>query len=119
MERRVLIAVFLSFLVLYGYQSLFVPTPPEQTGSTPTAPAAQQPAAVSQPAAAAPAGAAPAEAAPAAVVGDVAAREIVVDTATVRAVLSNRGARVVRWQLKEYRDATGESVDLIPSGLAS
>ena len=28
MERRVLIAVFLSFLVLYGYQALFVPPPP-------------------------------------------------------------------------------------------
>ena len=31
MERRVFIAVFLSFLVLYGYQALFVPPPPPAT----------------------------------------------------------------------------------------
>jgi hypothetical protein len=34
MERRILIAVFLSFLVLYAYQALFVPPPPP-TRSTP------------------------------------------------------------------------------------
>ena len=33
MERRVLIAVLLSFLVLYGYQALF-PPPPEIGGGT-------------------------------------------------------------------------------------
>ena len=43
MERRVLIAVFLSFLVLYGYQALFVPPPP----ATPeTQPGAASPVAV-------------------------------------------------------------------------
>ncbi len=118
MERRVLIAVFLSFLVLYAYQAVFVPaTPPQPPGAA--QPAAQQPAAASPPAAAVtPAAAEPAALpAPVAVVGGAAEREIVVDTATVRAVFSNRGARVVRWQLKEYLDASGEPVDLIPSGL--
>ena len=119
MERRVLIAVFLSFLVLYGYQSIFVPPAPEQPAGT-TTPAAQQPAAVSAPAAA-PSAAAPAAPvadatpAPAAVIGDAAEREIVVETATVRAVLSNRGARVMHWHLKEYLDASGQPVDLVPS----
>jgi YidC/Oxa1 family membrane protein insertase len=120
MERRVLIAVFLSFLVLYAYQALFVPTPPPQQPATTTSvPAEQPPAAVSQQAAPALAAAPPAGPAPASVVGDAAEREIVVDTAMVRAVLSNRGARVVRWQLKDYRDASGEPVDLIPSGLSA
>jgi YidC/Oxa1 family membrane protein insertase len=114
MERRVLIAVFLSFLVLYAYQALFVPAPPP--ASTPSAPA-EPPAAVSEPATEAPPAAPAAEPAPLAVVGDAAEREIVVDTATMRAVLSNRGARVVHWHLKDYRDASGEPVDLIPSGL--
>jgi YidC/Oxa1 family membrane protein insertase len=51
------------------------------------------------------------------VIGDTAEREIVVETATVTATLSNRGGRIVRWQLKEYRDARGEPVDLVPSAL--
>jgi YidC/Oxa1 family membrane protein insertase len=118
MERRVLIAVFLSFLVLYAYQALFVPAPPpEQPATAPTATVAQPPPAVSQPSA--PAAQPDTQPAPAAVVGDAAEREIVVDTATVRAVLSNRGARVVHWQLKDYRDAGGQPVDLIPSGLSA
>jgi len=119
MERRVLIAVFLSFLVLYGYQSIFVPPAPEQPAGQAagnTTPAAQQPAAVSTPPAPTPAApAADATPAPAAVIGDAAEREIVVETATVRAVLTNRGGRVLRWHLKEYLDASGQPVDLVPS----
>ena len=45
------------------------------------------------------------------------AREITVETATVRVVFSNRGARAVRWQLKHYRDTGDQLVDLVPSGL--
>ena len=30
MQRRVLLAFFLSFVVLYAYQALFVPTPPNR-----------------------------------------------------------------------------------------
>ena len=45
MERRVLLAVILSLVVLYGYQALFPPPPepaqaPIQTSKTATAPAA-------------------------------------------------------------------------------
>ncbi len=35
----------------------------------------------------------------------------------MRVVFSNRGARAVRWQLKNYRDTGGALVDLVPSGL--
>ncbi len=53
MEKRVLIAVALSFLVLYGYQAFFPPpkppvqtvAPPAVTGSATTDPAASSPAA--------------------------------------------------------------------------
>jgi len=51
------------------------------------------------------------------VVAETAEREIVVDTATVTATLTNRGGRVLHWRLKEYRDARGEPVDLVPSAL--
>jgi hypothetical protein len=36
MERRVFIAVLLSFAVLYGYQALFVPPAPKSSPSTTT-----------------------------------------------------------------------------------
>ena len=106
MERRVLLAVFLSFLVLYAYQALFVPPAPPDT-------AKQQPAGASDPATPKPdAGATPpspspgavqsaprAAPQPAAVITEPGERRITVETATVEAVLSNRGGRVVSWKL--------------------
>ena len=123
MERRVLIAVILSFLVLYAYQAMVVPPPPpSRSQEPPPPPAASAPAASAAPAPAEPppdraaSSAPPADTAPT-VVGEAAEREIVVETATVMATLSNRGGRIVHWQLKEYRDAQGEPVDLVPSAL--
>jgi YidC/Oxa1 family membrane protein insertase len=51
------------------------------------------------------------------VLGDSEAREVTVETPTVRIVFSNRGARVVHWQLKKYRDTADAMVDLVPSEL--
>lgn len=53
---------------------------------------------------------------PTVTVGDTTEREIVVDTARVRAVFSNRGGVIVHWILKEFRDDRGELLDLVPSG---
>jgi len=118
MERRVLIAVILSFLVLYGYQQLFVPAPPQRASEGQPAPSAAPAPPAPAPAAVAPV-APPAAPPPAAtaVVGETAERQIVVETATVIATLSNRGGRIVRWQLKQYRDMNGEPMDLVPSAL--
>ncbi len=121
MERRVLVAVFLSFLVLYAYQTFIVPSPP--ASQSPTQPAAAAPG--SAPAAAAPAEVPQATITPQlparpqleAVTTEPAERRIVVDTATVEAVLSNRGGRVLSWRLKEYKDERGEPLDLIPSAI--
>lgn len=121
MERRVFLAILLSFIVFYGYQTLFVPPPPDPARGTPVAPA---PAAASDADAAAPASAPPptasrpitaADAAP--VTTESAEREIVVETATVQAVFSNRGGRLLHWRLKDYRDAAGAPQDLVPSGI--
>ena len=88
MERRVFLAILLSFVVFYGYQTLFVPPPPP--GNTP---AAGQPAPGANPA---PPAAAPPETTaappvpenqPAAITGDSSEREVTVETATVEAVL--------------------------------
>ena len=115
MERRVLIAVVLSFLVLYGYQALFIPPPPSPQSQDAAAtaapprgiPAAAQPAPV--PAAPTPQ--------PEAIISDTFEREIVIETRTVEGVLSNRGGRVLHWRLKEHRDDHGQLVDLVPSDL--
>jgi YidC/Oxa1 family membrane protein insertase len=112
MERRVFVAILLSFAVLYGYQALFVPpTKPDVNVVEPKerpAQAAPQatPQVVEQP---------PAEQEPAAQVSDSAEREIFVETTTAEIVLTNRGGRVLHWRLKNYRDAKGNPVDLVPS----
>jgi YidC/Oxa1 family membrane protein insertase len=118
MERRVLIAVLLSFIVLYAYQAMFAPPTPSprpapapsqpETPETPTSPA--PPVVAEQPPLAAEPGIAT-------VKGDSADREIVVETRTVRAVFTNRGARIKSWQLKDYRDDAGRPLDLVPSNL--
>ena len=137
MERRVLVAVFLSFLVLYGYQTFVLPPPlPPEAPVQPASPGApagvapeepqvtppEAPPATAQPAPAAasvpPREPASAPAAPAAVViGAEVEREIVVETATVEATLSNRGGRILHWRLKTYQDSLGQPVDLVPSDL--
>src|SRR6478672_491381 len=100
MERRVLVAIFLSFIVLYAYQAFIVkPTPKPAAGSAPTSAAARTPsptAAATTPAPQAPAVvAAPA----AAVVGESTERDVRIETRDVIAVFTNRGARLKSWRL--------------------
>ena len=128
MEKRVIIAVVLSFVVLYAYQAMFAPPPPRpkavqtEAAKGAAAPAAGQSAAPAgapvgagaQGAAVAPAAAA----APAAVeVADTEARDIVIETPTVHAVFTNRGATLKSWRLNTYKDKAGRPVDLVPQAL--
>ena len=114
MERRVLLAISLSFLVLFAYQSFFPPPDPAAPGAPPGA-SAPAPSGQTAPAAAgAPAQAASAPAA-AALRADTEEREYVVETTSVRAVFTNRGARLKQWELKQYRDLSGAAVDLVPA----
>jgi YidC/Oxa1 family membrane protein insertase len=116
MERRVLIAIFLSFIVLYAYQAIFVPSPPPtRSPSSPPASSETSPASGAQPGTpeAAPAATAPATIKP--IVGESSERDVVLDTTTVRAVFTNRGARIRQWLLKTYRDDAGEPVNLVPT----
>src|SRR6516164_9278207 len=119
MEKRVLIAVLLSFLVLYVYQILVPPPPdqkPAQASKTATAPNASAPVApnaapsVQGAAAATPA---PANLAAPAAVNAAAAREFVVDNAAVHAVFTARGAVLKSWELKHYHDERGRSLELV------
>ena len=108
MEKRVLLAIFLSFLVLYVYQAVLVKPSPDQKrgGSTAAsqsaAPATPAPSAGALPPAETARPEPPSEPAARALVADPADREIVVETAAVRAVFTNRGAELKSWKLKRY-----------------
>src|SRR5947208_17073663 len=121
MERRVLLAIFLSFLVLYVYQALVVkPIPkPAETAATPNAAApatkgGPAPAPTSAPGTAA----ARTQPAATALVGDTAEREVRVETRDVIAVFTNRGARLKSWRLKHFLDQKNEPLELVATELA-
>jgi YidC/Oxa1 family membrane protein insertase len=116
MERRVLLAISLSFLVLFVYQTFVTPPmrPPGETGNVSPVQSTPAIAGVSPPGNVSP-GSPSAPLPPVAtVVGDPEVREIVVETARVRAVFTNQGGRLLHWQLKEYRNGAGEAMDLVP-----
>jgi YidC/Oxa1 family membrane protein insertase len=124
MEKRVILAVVLSFVVLYVYQAMFAPPPPKpKAAQTELARGAAAPAGspggAATPALAAAAGSPAADAAPAAAVevADTEARDIVIETGTVHAVFTNRGAALKSWRLNHYRDQAGKPVDLVPQTL--
>ena len=118
MERRIFLAVILGAVVMYGWQALVMPPPPPRPASQAAAPAASTPAATSQAPAPAPTPEAPPTPTAQAVKSESSEREIVVETAVARVVLTNRGGRVLHWQLKKFTTpSSGEPVDLIPSNL--
>ena len=115
MERRVFIAILLSFAVLYGYQALFVPPQKPaidvvekrerdraRADSRELSPSCRNRRRTPE---------------PAAQIAESSEREIVVETTTTQVVLSNRGGRILHWRLKDYRDSAGALVDLVPSGV--
>jgi YidC/Oxa1 family membrane protein insertase len=119
MERRVLLAVILSFVVLYGYQALFPPPPdqpqankPAQSSKTATAPNASAPEQANPKPSVQPPSALPAEAnQPAAAVAP--AREVVIDSAAVHGVFTTRGGVLKSWQLKKYHDESQHALEIV------
>ena len=120
MERRVLVAIFLSFLVLYGYQAFVVKPVPKPAAGTSATAGANRSAASGATKAGSPQAMTSAPAAPmaAALVGDSAERDVRVETRDVIAVFTNRGARLKSWRLKKYLDQEHKPQDLVESQLA-
>jgi YidC/Oxa1 family membrane protein insertase len=134
MERRVLLAILLSFVVLYGYQALLKPRPtvePAGGAPPPAAAGAETTNPVFPPGGAgAGQGSQGSQGAPGSVnlanapptsqpiVGGEAERDIHVETADVIAVFTNRGGRLKSWRLKHYFDQNKEPqelIDLVPN----
>jgi YidC/Oxa1 family membrane protein insertase len=134
MERRVLLAITLSFLVLFLFQRFVMPPPaPASAPSTSDGATARQAPANGTPqtsavpnagaiearadrAEAARREGGPASEAIAATVTEASVRDLVVETTKVKAVFSNQGGRIVHWILKEFRTDEGEPLDLVPAG---
>jgi len=116
MERRVLVFIFLSFVVLYVYQAWFVKPVPKTSAPAATsssAPAATPPTAVTGGPTTKPPIPAASQPAAATVVGDTAERDIRVETRDIIAVFTNRGARLKSWRLKKYLDQQKQPQELI------
>jgi YidC/Oxa1 family membrane protein insertase len=123
-ERRLLLAVALSLLVLTAYQFLFPTAPaPRRPATGPSAAPSAGPSVPARPmaagAAAAGVTARPTAAPPVAQVADERERRVELQGEQVTVAFSNRGARLVSWQLKRFRDAKGrpeEMVQNVPGG---
>jgi YidC/Oxa1 family membrane protein insertase len=121
MERRVLLAIFLSFLVIYMFQAYFVkPAPKPATGTVATQPATPRidggnggPSSTVTPSVPA----APASPEASVLVGETNEREAIIETPQLTATFTNRGGRLKSWKLKRYRDQTGEPLELIANDL--
>ena len=117
MERRVLLAVVLSFVVLFGYQALVVK--PNQKPAVPTATTTSPAAAATTPVEASAPTPVPAGPTPAVLAGETAERQIVIETSRVKATFSNRGAILESWLLKDYLDSNGRPMDMVAPALTT
>ncbi len=125
MEKRVFLAVVLSFAVLYGYQALFLKKPVPGATSTQATPGGNaSPSTLSVGSEAAASAAAPPPGTtnvgapgplPASTLADSVARPIEIESDTVRATINTRGAVLTSWKLKHYLDDQGQPVELVAS----
>ncbi|HEX9189403.1 MAG TPA: membrane protein insertase YidC [Vicinamibacteria bacterium] len=118
-ERRLLVAVALSLLVLTAYSLLFTPPPPS-VAPPPALPATVAPGALApaSPAPVPPVALAEEEAAaalPTPAVADAKERRVEVVAPAYTVAFTNRGARLVSWTLARYRDADGRPEEMIPA----
>jgi len=105
MEKRALLAIIISLIILVLYQQYFAPPAPQ--------PAKEKPEATAQPPApgkeSVPKGeAVPPVAAPAPALKAQPGKDIVIDTPLYTAVFDTRGARLKSWKVKKYLDKIEE-----------
>jgi len=122
MEKRLLIAIVLSFVVLFLYQALFVPKQPspkppsESIPQEPTQPAAKpvvQPQTESESIQSQEVRTEPQEPLEFQPVSGEREEQVVVDTPLYRGVWSNKGGVLKSWRLKTYKNNEGEDLELV------
>jgi YidC/Oxa1 family membrane protein insertase len=118
MERNAILATVLVIAILLGYQWYLAryETPVQDPSRTPaphvSEPRSLAPPPAQQPAAVAPTPTRPRTFTPTAQL-NLPRKNVTVDTPLMRVVFSTEGARATTWQLKNYRLANGEPVDLV------
>jgi YidC/Oxa1 family membrane protein insertase len=116
MEKRLLLAIVLSFLVLFLYQALFVKKQPPPEPSPEMVTEVQEKPALPPPIEEAPpvqATQEPAEEVEFQPVSGEKEDQIFVNTSLYRAVWSNKGGVLKSWRLKEHKDNEGEDLELV------
>jgi len=121
MEKRLIIAIVLSFLVLMGYQFLFVKPKPQTETAPATTAAAPQAKTEGLPASQVPPSVAEAKpVAPAPPAPDLKAAEakgeeaFAVETSLYSASWTNRGGVLKSWKLRRHTDDKKEPLELVP-----
>ena len=118
MEKRVFLAIFLSFVVLALYQSYFAPKPVPRSETAAAPGAGGAPGGAPAPAPVVPAPTAP-PVAPVPIESptplDPTSRDIVVETDNLRAVFTTGGAALKSWRLKGYLDHQNQPLELVPA----
>jgi len=119
MQKQFLLAIVLSFLVIYGWNALYPPqrkAPPAQQQQSAAAPSGTQtPGAAAVPVApgtSAPPAAVETNSTP--IVSAAAEQDIVIEGPAVTGIISTRGAVLKSWRLKNYRDTSGAPLELVP-----
>jgi YidC/Oxa1 family membrane protein insertase len=118
MEKRLILAIVLSFLVLALYQMVFLKNKPQTQPQTEPQAQTQVPVQEAAPEPKPAESAAPPETPPAATPAyeEAAARaeqQVLVDTSLYQAVWSNRGASLRSWKLKTHLDENKEGLELV------
>ena len=114
-ERRLLLAVALSLLVLTAYSMLFPPQPARPKATSPSAsPAtAPPPSPVAPPSPMALPAPRPPAPALATQVADEKERRIEVESPTGAMAFTNKGARLLSWQLARFKDKRGHAEEMV------
>ncbi len=117
-SRRLILAIALSFLVLVGYQLLFVKKAPQAVspaGQLAQAAAEKAPDQAPQQAAAAPEKALQDQSKQLNInkIEDISENRVTVRTSAFEAVWSNKGGVLRSWNLRKYKDAKGADLDLV------
>jgi len=119
-EKRLLLAVALSLLVLTAYQLFFAPAPKPHPSPSPmasAAPASPGPSPSLLPGAR-PGRASPPPARAAVEVADDKERRVEVQTPDVAVAFSNRGARLLSWRLVHFADPRGRPEEMVQAVVA-